>query len=206
MSSREPQPIHPSSWTKDASTPSICPVLRLEAEIDQSTQSSEVAASELSPGGSGSDSQELNSALVHAEDCGGSRLFPKVGVTPGRVRRRGPRASPPCAMSAGAVPGRRMLSNTQEAQPGLPPHLKNVLFTSCCEVQRPAGFPFNLCPPCLRWRPARARARPGVLRARQSCGGAAAGRPLKFGSFRRLPLAPAGLWKVPRGQPHLSLH
>lgn len=35
--------------------------------------------------------------------------------------------------------------------------------------------------------------------------GAAAGRPLKLGSFRRLPLAPGGLWKVPRGQPHLSL-
>lgn len=35
--------------------------------------------------------------------------------------------------------------------------------------------------------------------------GAAAGRPLKLGSFRRLPLAPGGLWKVPWGQPHLSL-
>lgn len=35
-------------------------------------------------------SQELKSALVQVEDCGARRLFPKVGVTPGRVRRRGP--------------------------------------------------------------------------------------------------------------------
>lgn len=35
-------------------------------------------------------SQELKSALVQVEDCGARRPFPKVGVTPGRVRRRGP--------------------------------------------------------------------------------------------------------------------
>lgn len=34
-----------------------------------------MAASELSQVAPDQDSQELNSALVHAEDCGGSRLF-----------------------------------------------------------------------------------------------------------------------------------
>lgn len=86
--------------------------------------------------------------------CGASRPFPKVEVTPGRVRRRGPvpvLLSPRLREQFQAEGCSLTLRKPSQGYLRIE---RMLLFTSCCEVQRPAGFPVKLCPPCRRWRPA----------------------------------------------------
>lgn len=118
-----------------------------------------------------SDSEALPSELTERGTCGGSGLFPNVGLVVGgfwgKVQPEGVQApSSLDLLEELRVEGQ---INTQEARPRAPP-AKKVLLSSCCEVQRASWLSPSL--------PGRDRdktavlGRPGVFEGtREPCGG-----------------------------------
>lgn len=99
--------------------PGICPVLCLEAEIGRRRAPRWLPRSCLQ---AAPDQSGVEVRFGPGGGLWGPQAVSEGGSYTWKGSEEGARASPPLAASAGAVPGRRMLSNTQEAQPGLPPH------------------------------------------------------------------------------------